>query len=200
MEKGEWGIVPGDRVGQEISQYLRDLSGRLYRRLQETARRASGGQAGPAAGGTRSGPQGDGIAEAADGIWVTLYSHELLPNHPGIELRSALANFLHLFDVLTLWTWNSEELPKLDESLAALEAVALKSCRIALGMYVWDFHNNRPVPVELMKHQCESGLKWLHEKRIHEMIFLGNTGLDLGLPSVDFARKWIAEVGGQALL
>lgn len=134
-------------------------------------------------------------------IWVTLYSHELLPNHPGYRgCDPPLANFLHLFDVLTLWTWNSEELPKLDESLAALEAVAPKSCRIALGMYVWDFHNNRPVPVELMKHQCESGLKWLHEKRIHEMIFLGNTGLDLGLPSVDFARKWIAEVGGQALL
>jgi hypothetical protein len=141
-----------------------------------------------------------GVLKRPMDIWVTLYRQELLASHPNYRgCDPPLASFLHLFDVLTLWTWNSDELVKLDESMAALEAIAPKTCRIALGMYVWDFHNHKPVPVELMKHQCETGLKWLHEKRIHEMIFLGNTGLDLGLPSVEFARKWIKEVGDQTV-
>lgn len=52
---------------------------------------------------------------------------------------------------------------------------------------------------QVMRHQCESGLKWLKEKRIHEMIFLSNTPLDVGLPSAQFARDWIAKVGSQRL-
>ena len=131
-------------------------------------------------------------------IWVTLYSHELLPEHPrDFGCDPPLADFLDLFDVLTLWTWNSNEMPQLEESLAALEAVAPKSRRIALGMYLWDFHNDGPVPVELMQHQCELGLKWLKENRIHELIFLANTVLDVGLPSAEFSREWIAKVGQQ---
>jgi hypothetical protein len=101
--------------------------------------------------------------------------------------------------VLTLWTWNADELPALEKNLAALEAIAPASRRIALGLYMWDFPNRRPVPLELMKHQCELGLKWLHEKRIQEMIFLANSVLDVGLPSAEFARDWIAKVGREAI-
>ncbi len=50
-----------------------------------------------------------------------------------------------------------------------------------------------------MQHQCELGLKWLKERRIHELIFLANTMLDVGLPSVEFARNWIAKVGPQPI-
>jgi hypothetical protein len=137
-------------------------------------------------------------------IWITLYTHEICPprktKSPGFRgCVPPLAQFLDLFDVLTLWTWNADELPALEENLAALEAVAPKKCRIALGLYIWDFPNRRPVPLELMQHQCELGLKWLHEKRIHDMIFLANTVLDVGAPSAAFAREWIAKVGGQAV-
>ncbi len=131
-------------------------------------------------------------------IWVTLYSHELLPEHRHYRgCDPLLANFLGLFDVLTLWTWSSEELKTLDQSLAALEATAPKGARIALGMYVWDFDGKKPVPLDMMKHQCDRALKWIQEKRIHEIIVLGNTGLDLGLPSAEFVRDWVAQVGTQ---
>lgn len=131
-------------------------------------------------------------------IWVTLYSHELLPDHRHYRgCDPPLANFLALFDVLSLWTWWSDELRTLDQSLAALEAIAPKGARIALGMYVWDFDGKKTVPLELMKHQCDRALKWIKEKRIHEIIVLGNTGLDLGLPSAEYVRDWIAQVGSQ---
>jgi len=138
-------------------------------------------------------------------IWVTLYTHEICPprktTSPGYRgCAPPLADFLDLFDVLTLWTWNADELPALEENLAALEAIAPKNHRIALGLYIWDYPNGRPVPLELMKHQCGLGLKWLKEKRVRELIFLGNTSLDVGVPSAEFARKWIAEVGRQPVL
>ena len=46
-----------------------------------------------------------------------------------------------------------------------------------------------------MKLQCETGLRLLREKRIEGMIFLGNTAMDLGFESVDWARAWIQKVG-----
>jgi hypothetical protein len=135
-------------------------------------------------------------------IWVTLYTHEIntarktaSPAFRGCNPQ--LATFLDQFDVLTLWTWNSDELRELEENFAALEKIAPKQARIALGLYIWDFHNRKPVPLELMQHQCELGLKWLKECRIHDMIFLANTVLDVGLPSAEFAREWIRKVGGE---
>ena len=50
-----------------------------------------------------------------------------------------------------------------------------------------------------MKLQCKRGLKWLREGRVQYLIFLSSTLCDMGLPSVEFARQWIAEVGGQPL-
>lgn len=137
-------------------------------------------------------------------IWITLYTHEICPprktTSPGYRgCEPPLAEFLDLFDVLTLWTWNADELPALEENLAALEAIAPKNARIALGLYIWDYPNRRPVPLELMKHQCDLGLKWLRQKRVEELILLGNTSLDVGTPSAEFARQWIADVGSQTL-
>ena len=151
----------------------------------------------------RARQQMKGVGRPMD-VWVTLYTHEINPSRkitsPGFKgCDPPLAEFLDQFDVLTLWTWNSDELPALEENLVALEKIAPKNTRIALGLYIWDFHNRKSVPVELMEHQCELGLKWLKEKRIHEMIFLANTLLDVGLPSADFSRQWIAKVGKDPL-
>jgi hypothetical protein len=110
-----------------------------------------------------------------------------------------LASFFDQFDVLTLWTWNSDEIPMLEENLVALEKVAPKNARIALGLYIWDYHNRRPVSVELMEQQCEFGLKCLKSGRIRDMIFLANTVLDVGLPSAEFSRQWIKRNGNVRL-
>jgi hypothetical protein len=137
-------------------------------------------------------------------VWVTLYTHDInasrktaAPTYRGCE--PPLASFLDQFDVLTLWTWNSDEIPELEANLTALERIAPKKARIALGLYLWDFHNKKPVPVDLMKHQCDLGLKWLKEGRISDMIFLANTILDVGMPSAEFSREWIKKHGQEKL-
>lgn len=139
-------------------------------------------------GGLNELPHAISLARKPMEIWVTLYSHEInesrktaAPTYRGCE--PPLASFLDQFDVLTLWTWNSDELRELEGNLVALEKIAPKKFRIALGLYIWDFHNKKPVSVGLMQHQCDLGLKWLKEGRISDMIFLANTVLDVGLPS-----------------
>lgn len=135
-------------------------------------------------------------------VWVTLYTHEINSQRkpskvPYKPCDPPLAGFLDQFDVLTLWTWNSDELDELEENLAALEKIAPQKARIALGLYLWDFHNKKPVPVDLMKRQCDLGLKWLKEGRISDMIFLANTVLDIGMPSAEFSREWIKKHGNE---
>ena len=68
-----------------------------------------------------------------------------------------------------------------------------------LGCYVVDYPKKQGVPVELMKHQCEVGLRWLQQGRIEGIIFLGNTVLDLGFESVEWTRQWIQQVGDTKL-
>jgi len=133
-------------------------------------------------------------------IWVTLYTDLLHPDDPdGYGCNPPLSSFIDQFDVLTLWTWKSENLKNLENNLKALESVAPKSARIALGIYTWEYATGKDVPVDLMEFQCETGLKWLKEKRIHEMIFMGNTLFDMGFPSSSFIRNWIRKVGYQKL-
>lgn len=133
-------------------------------------------------------------------IWVTLYPGYLHPDDPkGYGCDPPLSSFIDLFDVLTLWIGNSEDLRNLGTSLVELETVAPKSARIAIGVYTWEYGKGKDVPLDLLEYQCELGLKWLKEKRIHEMIFMGNTLFDMGFPSSEFVRKWIAKVGNQTL-
>ncbi len=49
--------------------------------------------------------------------------------------------------------------------------------------------------VDRMKHQCELGLRWLHEGRIEGVIFLASNICDMDLPAVAWTREWIKSVG-----
>jgi len=118
-------------------------------------------------------------------IFVTLYVNHLdLP----------VGDYLDLIDVVTLWTGKPAELANLETNLKKTEAVAPKT-RKMLGCYVVDYGQKQGMPVPLMKLQCETGLRWLQARRIEGMIFLGNTTMDLGFESVEWARQWIERVG-----
>ena len=51
------------------------------------------------------------------------------------------------------------------------------------------------MPLDLMRHQCELGLRWLRQGRIEGMIFLASCLCDLELEAVEWTRNWIAQVG-----
>lgn len=121
---------------------------------------------------------------------VTLYTTAL--DKPGIR------SHLEYCDVISLWTWEAKDLPQLEENFAKLKRLAPRK-RILLGCYMWDFGASKPMPVDSMKKQCEFGLRMLHEGQIEGMIFLASNICDLDLETVEWTRRWIAEVGDQTL-
>jgi hypothetical protein len=117
-------------------------------------------------------------------LWAVLYDR---------QLDRPLAAYLELLDVVTFWTWDSEKLQGLEDNLERLERVAPRCGRV-LGCYLWDYGKKRPMPLDLIQHQCGLGLDWLRQGRIEGMIFLASCICDLELEAVEWARHWIAQV------
>ena len=123
-------------------------------------------------------------------LWVVLYTHEF-----GMPI---LKEHLDPCDVVTLWTWRASDLALLDKNMARFEEIVGKKRKV-LGLYMYDYGTGKPMPVDLMRQQCETGLRWLREKRIEGMIFLASCICDLPLEAVEWSRCWIAKVGDEPL-
>ena len=123
-------------------------------------------------------------------LWVVLYTHEfdkaILPQHLG------------LCDVVTMWTWRARDLVRLDANLARFEKLVGPKRKV-LGLYMYDYGTGKPMPVEAMERQCETGLRWLRQRRIDGMIFLASCICDLDLDAVEWTRRWIAKVADKPL-
>lgn len=117
-------------------------------------------------------------------LWVVLYNHQL-----GVPVDEHLAQC----DVVTFWTWRSDDLNALEENFGCIERIA-PSCKKVLGCYMWDYGNRKPMPISLMEKQCQLGLQWLRSGRIDGMIFLASCICDLELETVEYTRRWINEV------
>lgn len=114
-------------------------------------------------------------------LYVVLYQH---------QLEMPVSAHLEHCDKITFWTWEAKDLVQLETSFDRLEKLAPKHGKL-LGCYLWDFGTNKPMPLDLMKKQCELGRKWLKEGRIEGMIFLASNVCDLELETVEWTRKWI---------
>ena len=86
----------------------------------------------------------------------------------------------------------------MEDNFARLEELFPQPGKI-LGLYMWDFGETRPMPVDLMQLQCEAGLRWLREGRLEGMAFIASCVADLGLPAVEWTKRWIEEVGDEGL-
>jgi hypothetical protein len=122
-------------------------------------------------------------------LWVTLYQQ---------ELQHDLSAYLSKVDVVTFWTWQAKDLVRLEENFAKAERAAPQARKV-LGCYMWDYGDQKPMPVPLMQKQCQLGLEWLRLGRIDGMIFLASCICDLNLDAVEWTRNWIREVGDEKL-
>jgi hypothetical protein len=118
-------------------------------------------------------------------LWAVLYDY---------QLEKSLSEYLELLDKVSFWTWDSGNLKELRTNFERVEVVAPR-CGKVLGCYMWDYAKKKPMPLELMQHQCELGLKWLRSGRIEGLIFLASCICDLELEAVEWTRRWIANVG-----
>ena len=122
-------------------------------------------------------------------IGVTLYTHQLNP---------AIRQHLDLCDVVSFWSWTADDLAKLPENFAKYQEI-VPNKRTLLGIYMWDFGLSKPLPMDLMKMQCEAALKWLQSGAIEGMIFLASNICGMKIEAVEWSKRWIAEHGSTLL-
>ncbi len=124
------------------------------------------------------------------GLWAVVYTHELNPK---------ISQHLKLCDTVQLWTWWGKDLRQLDANYNKLKELMAENQSIELGLYWWDFGDGKPLSIELMEHQCETGLQWLREGAIKGMVFCGSWLCDRGLETVEWTREWIRKVGDERI-
>ena len=122
-------------------------------------------------------------------LYVVVYRH---------QLELPIQDHLKFCDKITFWTWTAGEIEHLEKSFARLGKVAPDHGKL-LGCYMWDYDRRQAMPLELMKKQCNLGLRLLRTGRIEGMIFLASNICDLQLPAVEYTRRWIADVGPTAI-
>jgi hypothetical protein len=122
-------------------------------------------------------------------LWVVVYDR---------QLDDPIGGHLQHCDVITYWTWRAAALPELRVNFEHAERLT-PGIRKALGCYMWDYGEKKPMPIAAMQQQCKQGLEWLRQGRIHGMIFLATCICDLGLETVEWTRDWIQKVGSQKL-
>lgn len=115
------------------------------------------------------------------------------------QIDPGIVPILKDVDTVLFWTWNSSDLKDLEANFRRLKEL-LPGKKVFLGCYLWDFCSPpRTIPIDLMEHQCELGLKWLKAGEIEGMIFLCNNIMDKNLKAVEWTREWIALVGDEKL-
>lgn len=112
-------------------------------------------------------------------LWTVLYQHQL-------DLQ--VKEYLERFDLITYWIWWSEGINELEKSFDKFCKI-VPSKKKALGIYMWDYGNNKGMPLDLFQKECEIGLKWLKENKIEGIIFLASCIVDLGLPTVEWVKN-----------
>ena len=117
-------------------------------------------------------------------MWLTVYTR---------DLDKCDAELYGLFDCLSMWTWEYQNLKELPENFEKLEK-KFPNQKKYIGVYILDYPSGEPVPNEYMELQCEFALKMLREKRAEGIIFLTNCVMGVGLPSDYWLRNWIDRV------
>ncbi|MBQ8552418.1 MAG: hypothetical protein IJ428_06360 [Clostridia bacterium] len=117
-------------------------------------------------------------------LYVTWYTHEI----EGVDKK-----LLSYIDGITLWTWESKNLPNLTANFDIIEK-NFKEQKKLLGIYMYDFTTGMPLTNEQMEFQCEFGLEMMKKGRLDGMIFETNSVMGVGLPSEMWLREWVERV------
>jgi hypothetical protein len=118
-------------------------------------------------------------------LWVVVYD---------FNLDMDLKPYLDCCDVITFWTWKSENLAKMEENFKRLCDMT-PGKKHMVGCYMYDYGNNQPMPLEIMKKQCGKYEEWLKDGTADGLILCSNCCADVGLETVPWTKEWIKKIG-----
>jgi hypothetical protein len=109
--------------------------------------------------------------------------------------RPNLGDYVKELDVLNLWTWHAKDTVDLEKNVAYCEG-KYRDKPIVVGLYMYDYGDNRRIPMQLHKRQCETALKLAHAGRIRGIIFLSVSD---DPEVVGWTAEWVKRVGSQKI-
>ncbi|MDD5706418.1 MAG: hypothetical protein PHR35_10855 [Kiritimatiellae bacterium] len=120
-------------------------------------------------------------------LWMVWYDY---------QLQFDVDAYLELCDVVTLWTWKGSALAALDQNLETFVKRTPGKRRLA-GCYMWNYGERQPLTMAQMKGQLDRYYQAIHEGVIEGIVFCSNCIADIGLDTVEWTRRWIANVGNE---
>lgn len=117
-------------------------------------------------------------------LWVVVYDH---------QLDWDITEHLKYCDVITFWTWKSEDLAKMNDNLQIVKRLAGKK-PVLVGCYLYDFGNGKTLTQEQMQFQCRQCEQWIQKGDIDGIVFCGSCVADLDLEAVKWTKQWISNL------
>ena len=115
-------------------------------------------------------------------LWIVYYS-ALFEVDYSAYLREA--------DVITFWSWTSEELKLEEARLEKIIQMTPEKEHFA-GCYLWNYGDQRELTVEEMAFQLDVCYRMMKSGKLDGVVVCGNNVADLGFPAVEYFRKWFA--------
>ena len=98
--------------------------------------------------------------------------------------------FLPFMDIVNLWVWKFQDLPRLEEYVARCAEV-FPGKEIIVGIYLRDYPARTGVPLDLLRGQCETVLRLWEQGRIAGHNILAGCLIDMHPPQAEFIRGFI---------
>lgn len=117
-------------------------------------------------------------------LWIVVYA---------TNLELPIREYLDLCDVITFWTWKSEQLADMQKNFERLIEMT-PGKRHLNGCYMYDYGNNRPMPMDIMKKQADQYEKWMLDGTSDGLVLCSNCCADVGLEAVPWTRDWLKEL------
>ena len=114
--------------------------------------------------------------------WALVFANQLEADH--------WEPFLPYMDVATLWVWDSEQLPHLEEYVDQCER-ALPGKRIVVGSFLRDYSRLEPVALDLLARQYETIFRLWEQGRIAGSSVLAAALVDQHPAQAEFVRDFI---------
>ena len=115
-------------------------------------------------------------------LWSVVYTHEFEAEE--------WASFAQYMDVVNLWVWNAENLRSLDEYVPQCREL-FPGKPLILGFYLRDYPTVAPVPLELVKVECEALLRHVAAGTLDGFNILSANLIDGHLENATWIRDFI---------
>ena len=115
-------------------------------------------------------------------LWLVVYTHELHMDQ--------WQPFLPAMDIVNLWVWKFQDLPRLEEYVARCAEV-FPGKEIIIGSYIRDYAAMTGVPLDLLQAQYETMLRLWEGGRIAGYNILAGCLIDMHPPQAEFIHGFI---------